>query len=199
MNRDRISALIVGRKRGGKSAYTEKAATLYPGEVIVYNHGRPTDFKNFTPAEWNGHSIEGKGKIKVPKIIGYKDQEKFFTYIAEKRPNTFLIIDDAINTQRRGVTSPAIERIFSTPDHIGIDVALIYHCLNLVPPALYSYATNIVQFRTMTEPKPEFSKRIPDFNIMVKNYKRLSALPKYYHFEVDLLNLKNTLKKPIEI
>jgi len=51
---ERVNALLVGAPRQGKTFYGEKQLIEYAkngGCSIVYNVGRPTDFKNFIPVE----------------------------------------------------------------------------------------------------------------------------------------------------
>lgn len=213
--RDRTSTIVVGRKRSGKTTFVERMCQIYGAQknrfVIVYNYGRPTDFKEFQEVTINLNTgflyAEDKkahlskissGLYKIKSFDTIQEHDKLYHILSKYASNCLFIVDDAASIIENNRMTPKLERICSKPDHLYIDTALVFHCLNYVPPKLFMYATHAIQFQTVNKPHKSKSERIPEFKQLEENYYILKEKPNYYYFIKDFISQTNQIFQPLK-
>ena len=195
--RDRFNTLIIGAKRSGKSYFAEKLAQKYALHypVIVYNCGRPDNFRTAETIH-DIENFEGKKGQFMKMPLTKSETNTDFEYLSTLK-NYLLIVDDCSFITDRGKIGEGLYKILSIPDHIGIDICLIYHCANLVPRKAYYFATHLVQFKTMAQPSRRRKDDTPNFETVADNFKVLEKAPSFYHYQANFLKGTNQLYKPI--
>lgn len=196
--RRRKFILMIGAMQSGKSYQAEQIAKSYPGAVVVYNAGKPEDFKGFEPGEIlpkekaamyvakeerKGYEYRadfyavgtiGRGSVYFTQNIpdegrklkvyraGRTDTERaFFAAALAYFANTLVILDDCKAVFRYGASAEAID-FLSRINHAGnlrrdnrrgADVIAIFHGLDKVNPVFFDYCTDIVLFKTNSQPE----------------------------------------------
>lgn len=180
----------------------ERLARLYlKGQarpVLVFNSGRPTDFKDFTYLE-SVYDFTQDTPPGLYKTRGAPRSElnDIFEHLIQVK-NFLLIVDDAKKITRAGLVEH-LEEIMFSPDHTAHDLIFCYQDLNQPPSALFSYLTNAIQFRTMLKPNRKKKESIIEFHLMESLFYKLRKAPDYYYYYIDFLNQKYTFCKPINI
>jgi hypothetical protein len=213
---------------GGKTSLMERMAKqMQRRTIVVYNYGKPSDWKGYIPIELtllNGelqfkykgqeHPFElsfmhlfWRKRVKILGAINKKVEKAFYEALSNMNNNLkqlCLIIEDATSVLSNRLTT-AQKGVFSRCKHKDIWVYMLSHHLHYFPVQMYTLLTHIILFKTLSPP-PKQKRGIIEPNLfdqILKAWEWLSSPKrKYYHATITTHPLKlqkyNSNYKPIK-
>jgi hypothetical protein len=181
--RGHLASLVVGRKRTGKSTYTNKLAKDYaarhPGKkvLIIDVNGSPA-YKEHQQIDREQFKRWNKGI----KRFYESDHEEMFAFITQHFRNGLIIFEDCTK-----YIDPLPSRQIKTflVDHRMWDADLVFtfHSLMRVPKFFWEMTAYIVLKKTQDEEKELLRRPIPNKPAVLAAWRRVQAHKSEYHDE----------------
>lgn len=197
---------VFGQPHAGKSYAIDRIAERYPGTVLVYNHGQPSDFKKYHKIELlpledgsplgfsyrdRQYSFEKdfmrlfKGK-KVKCSMGKsKEQWALCELVARSKKivDVLFIIDDATTVLGHSLHE-SMKFLLAKAKHNRVDVIIAAHCANYFPIQAFTLITHVKLFKTLV--KPRKAEQVPNFDLVLHAWEKVKRAPKYTSYTIDM-------------
>ncbi len=167
-----------------------------PKSVYFRHENKTYHFQDFL-----AFAVKNGSKIKAHRV-SRESELKFFKTIFYYFSNVLLILDDTKSMFVSGLHSDGTN-LFSKINHCGeklqnalkskgIDVQLVFHGLDFVNPEFFTYATDIILFKSVLE--PQYNKA--DLHLykpyLQKAFKTVNESPRYTKAVIQLRSLDYT-------
>ncbi len=189
MSRGRLSTLVIGKKKQGKStlikqyitalhkAHNEPALILVDNDPPAYD-----DFERLSDYNMLYKFVKGNGIAKFYDFDNTNDDVEFIIleYLRKHFVNGTLVIEDA-SPFVDGTAPRIVKRWFTNHKNYGIDLFTTFHSIDLPPKFLIRQTHKIVLFKTQDDldlNKYEMKKKYTGcFDAVYKAWKELKDMP----------------------